>query len=81
MILKLNLYPVSTGMEERVTAAIQEALEKRIKTVEISYGEASDTVKKRILNFLKQKEIRKLYSRLEKTDKGWGRVYLHFRKE
>jgi RNA binding exosome subunit len=81
MILKLNLYPVSTGMEERVIEAIQEALEKRIKTVEISYGEASDTVKKRILNFLKQKEIRKLYSRLEKTDKGWGRVYLHFRKE
>jgi RNA binding exosome subunit len=81
MILKLNLYPVSTGMEERVIEAIQEALEKRIKIVEISYGEASDTVKKRILNFLKQKEIRKLYSRLEKTDKGWGRVYLHFRKE
>jgi DNA-nicking Smr family endonuclease len=68
-------------MEQRVIEAIQEALEKHIKTVEISYGEASDTVKKRILNFLKQKEIRKLYSRLEKTDKGWGRVYLHFRRE
>ena len=81
MILKLNLYPVSTGMEERITEAIREALEKRIKTVEISYGEASDSVKKRILNFLKQKEIRKLYSRLEKTDKGWGRIYLHFRRE
>jgi len=81
MILKLNLYPVSTGMEERITEAISEALEKRIKTVEISYGEASDSVKKRILNFLKQKEIRKLYSRLEKTDKGWGRIYLHFRRE
>jgi RNA binding exosome subunit len=81
MILKLNLYPISTEMEERVTEAIREALEKRIKTVEISYGEASDSVKKRILNFLKQKEIRKLYSRLEKTDKGWGRIYLHFRRE
>ena len=81
MILKLNLYPVSTEMEQRVTEAIQEALEKRIKTVEISYGEASDSVKKRILNFLNQKEIRTLYSRLEKTDKGWGRIYLHFRRQ
>jgi hypothetical protein len=81
MILKLNLYPISTDMEEQITEAIREALEKHIKTVEISYGEASAGVKKRILNFLNQKEIRQLYSRLEKTDKGWGRVYLHFRRE
>ena len=81
MILKLNLYPVSTDMEKQITEAIQTALEKRIKTVEISYGEASDSVKKRMLNFLNQKEIRRLYSRLEKTEKGWGRIYLHFRRE
>ena len=30
-------------------------------------------------DFLNKKENRQLYSRLEKTDKGWGRVYLHFR--
>ena len=68
-------------MEQQITETIQEAIEKRIKTVEIAYGESSDSVKKRILNFLKQKEIRQLYSRLEKTDKGWGRIYLHFRRE
>ena len=81
MILKLNLYPVSTDLEARITEAIQEAVDKRIKTVEISYGESSISIKKRILNFLNQKQIRCLYSRLEKTDKGWGRVYLHFRHE
>jgi hypothetical protein len=47
--------------------------------LEIAYGEAGDGVKKRILNFLNNKDIRKLYSRLEKTDKGWGRIYVHFR--
>jgi DNA-nicking Smr family endonuclease len=81
MILKLNLYPVSIDMERQITEAIHEALEKRIKTVEISYGEASDSVKKRMLNFLNQKEMRRLYTRLEKTEKGWGRIYLHFRRE
>jgi hypothetical protein len=81
MILKLNLYPVSTDLEKQITEAIQEALDKRIKIVEIAYGESSDSVKKRILNFLNQKEIRRLYSRLEKTEKGWGRIYLHFRRE
>ena len=81
MILKLNLYPVSTDLEQRIVETIEEAVEKRIKTVEIAYGEATDSVKKRILNFLNQKQIRRLYSRLEKTEKGWGRIYLHFRRE
>lgn len=66
-------------MEERITRILEIAVEKRAKVVEIAYGEAVDSVKKRILNFLNKKEIRKLYSRLEKTDKGWGRIYLYFR--
>jgi len=76
--LKLNAYPVLPDMEEKIIGIIQEARQKRAKKVEIAYGE-SITLKKRILNFLEKKEIRRLYSRLEKTGKGWGRVYLHFR--
>lgn len=79
MKLKLNLYPVTTDMEKKIAQIIQEAVDGRASVVEIAYGAASDSVKKRILNFLNKKEIRKIYSRLEKTDKGWGRIYLHFR--
>ncbi|HQO38149.1 MAG TPA: DNA mismatch repair protein MutS [Candidatus Omnitrophota bacterium] len=79
MILKVNLYPISADLEERIDEAIREAVEKRIKTIEISYGEASANVKKNILTYLNKKEVRCLYSRLEKTEKGWGRVYVHFR--
>jgi len=68
-------------MEERLGRVIQEAVENRAKIVEIAYGEAADSVKKRILNFLNKKDIRRLYSRMEKTDKGWGRIYLYFRWE
>ncbi len=81
MKLKLNLYPATGDMEDKITRILEEATEKRAKVVEIAYGEAVDSVKKRILNFLNKKEIRRLYSRLEKTDKGWGRVYLYFRWE
>ncbi len=80
MKLKLNLYPVTTDMEKKMAKILQEAVDGRARVVEIAYGAASDSVKKRILNFLNKKEIRRLYSRLEKTDKGWGRVYLHFRR-
>ena len=79
MKLKLNLFPVVADIEERVAHIIQEAVDGRASIVEIAYGTAAESVKKRIINFLNKKEIRRLYSRLEKTDKGWGRVYLHFR--
>lgn len=79
MKLKLNLYPVIPGIDEKIIKIIQEAVDNRAKIVEIAYGPAGDSVKKRILNVLNSKDIRKLYSRIEKTDKGWGRVYVHFR--
>jgi len=80
MKLKLNVYPVIPDMDKKIAAIIQEAVDKRAKIVEIAYGQASDSIKKRILNFLNKKEIRRLYSRLEKTEKGWGRIYLYFRR-
>jgi bifunctional pyridoxal-dependent enzyme with beta-cystathionase and maltose regulon repressor activities len=80
MKLKLKVYPVIPDMDKKIAAIIQEAVDKRAKIVEIAYGEASDSIKKRILNFLNKKEIRRLYSRLEKTEKGWGRIYLYFRR-
>ncbi|MBI4706416.1 MAG: Smr/MutS family protein [Candidatus Omnitrophica bacterium] len=79
MRLKLNLYPVIPDMDDKLEEIIKKAVEGRAKVVEIAYGEAGETVKKRILNFLNRKDIKKLYSRIEKTDKGWGRVYVHFR--
>ena len=81
MKLKLNLYPVLPDMEERLSALMQEAVDKRAISVELSCGPASDTVKKRVLSYLNKKEVRQMYSRLEKTDKGWSRIYIHFRWE
>jgi len=81
MKLKLNVYPVIPDMEEKLAEIIQEAVDGRAKIVEIAYGEAGESVKKRIINFLNRKDIRKLYFRFEKTDKGWGRIYVHFRWE
>ena len=81
MKLKLNVFPVIPDMEEKIAQILQEAIDKRAKVVEIAYGEAAESVKKRILNFLNKKENRKLYSRLEKTEKGWGRVFVYFRWE
>ncbi|MDD3264978.1 MAG: Smr/MutS family protein, partial [Dehalococcoidales bacterium] len=58
---------------------IQEALEKRITPVEIIPGKGSGQLKKRVLRFLMQPEIKKLYHRLEKDDKNFGRIFVHFK--
>lgn len=80
MKLKLNLYPIASDIEDKIAGILQKAVDGRASLVEIAYGPAADSVKKRILNFLNKKEVRQLYSRLEKTEKGWGRIYLHFRR-
>jgi hypothetical protein len=79
MKLKLNLFPIAPDMEAKLAQVLEEAHSGQASIVEIAYGTATDSTKKRILNFLNKKENRRLYSRLEKTDKGWGRIYLHFK--
>lgn len=73
------MYPVIPDMEEKLAEIIKEAVENRAKIVEIAYGPASESIKKRIITFLNRKDVRKVYSRFEKTDKGWGRIFVHFR--
>ena len=42
-------------------------------------GKGSGQLKKRVLRFLDQKEIRALYHRVEKDSRNWGRLFIHFR--
>ena len=79
MNIKLNFYPVAKDIEEKIAAAFIKAQDKRADFIEVSYGDASEDIKKRILNTLNKKEYRQIYNRLEKSRKGWGRVYIHFR--
>ena len=56
-----------------------EAVEKKIALVEIITGKGSGQLKKRVIRFLLQSEVKKLYHRLEKDDKNFGRVFVHFK--
>lgn len=56
-----------------------EAMRKRIALVEIIPGKGSGQLKKRALRFLAEPQVKKLYRRLEKDDKNFGRIFVHFR--
>ena len=56
-----------------------EAIAKRIALVEIIPGKGSGQLKKHVLRFLNQAHIRTLYHRVEKDDRNFGRIFIHFR--
>ena len=80
--LKLDLHDIfnkGRDIDESLNEIIQDAVAKRITMVEIIPGKGSGQLKKHVIRFLEQKHIRALYHRLEKDDKNFGRVFVHFR--
>jgi DNA-nicking Smr family endonuclease len=80
--LKLDLHDVFNrghDIDRALRAIIDEAVAKRATLVEIIPGKGSGALKKRVLRFLDQKEIKALYHRVEKDSDNWGRLFVHFR--
>ena len=80
--LKLDLHDIyndSRALDQELNRIIEEALRKRIALVEIIPGKGSGQLKKKVLRFLNQPHIKSLYHRLEKDDKNFGRVFVHFK--
>jgi dsDNA-specific endonuclease/ATPase MutS2 len=82
MKLKLDLHDVynrGQDIDRALRAVIEEAVAKKATLVEIIPGKGSGQLKKRVLRFLDQKEIKALYHRIEKDSHNWGRLFIHFR--
>jgi dsDNA-specific endonuclease/ATPase MutS2 len=74
-----DIYNRNDRIEAELNRIVQEAIDKRIALVEIIPGKGSGQLKKRVLRFLNQTHIRALYHRLEKDDRNFGRIFIHFR--
>lgn len=82
MKLKLDLHDVYNRGEEidrALRAVIDDAVAKKAPLVEIISGKGSGALRKRVLRFLDQKEIKALYHRVEKDSDNFGRIFVHFR--
>lgn len=80
--LKLDLHDIynkGQRIEDELNRVIQEAVDKRIKLVEIIPGKGSGQLKKKVLKFLDRGDIKQLYHRVEKDSKNFGRLFVHFR--
>ncbi|GAB3797425.1 Smr/MutS family protein [Humibacter antri] len=80
--LKLDLHAIYNRGDEidrALRGIIDEAIAKKAPLVEIIPGKGSGQLKKRVLRFLDQKEIKALYHRVEKDSDNFGRIFVHFR--
>lgn len=80
--LKLDLHEIYNKggrIESELNRIVEEAIERKIELVEIIPGKGSGQLKKKVLRFLNQAHIKKLYHRVEKDDKNFGRIFIHFR--
>ena len=80
--LKLDLHDIYNRggkIDAELNRIVQEALAKKIALVEVIPGKGSGQLKKTVLRFLNQGHIRALYHRVEKDDKNFGRIFIHFR--
>lgn len=80
--LKLDLHEIfnkGKDIDNELNRIINEAVEKKIILVEIIPGKGSGQLKKKVIRFLEQSHIKKLYHRIEKDSKNFGRLFVHFK--
>ena len=80
--LKLDLHEIynrGAQIDSELNRILEEAIEQKIGLVEIIPGKGSGQLKKKVLRFLNQGHIKKLYHRVEKDDKNSGRIFIHFK--
>jgi DNA-nicking Smr family endonuclease len=80
--LKLDLHDIYNrghDIDRALRGIIDEAVAKKATLVEIIPGKGSGALKKKVLRFLDQKDVKQIYHRVEKDSKNFGRVFVHFR--
>ena len=81
--LKLDLHDIFNRgdmIEKELYRVVYEAFEKGIPVVEIIPGKGSGVLKKKVIKFLQQSDIRALYHRYDIDNKNFGRIFVHFKK-
>ena len=80
--LKLDLHPIakdSRKIDAELQRVIEEAVEKKIRLVEIIPGKGTGQLKKKVLRFLQTPSIKDKFHRIEKDSRNFGRLFVHFR--
>lgn len=74
-----DIYNDSRAIDRALQDAFDEAIENKIREVEIIPGKGSGQLKKKVQRFLQQPHIKPLYHRMENDSKNFGRLFVYFK--
>ena len=80
--LKLDLHDIfnkGRDIDRALNGIMEEAVDKRISIVEIIPGKGSGQLKKKVIRFLQQPHIKKMYHRIDKDSDNFGRLFVRFK--
>jgi DNA-nicking Smr family endonuclease len=80
--LKLDLHPIynnSNAIDKALQQIFEEAIDKKIREVEIIPGKGSGQLKKKVQRFLQQPHIKAQFHRMENDSKNFGRLFVYFK--
>ena len=80
--LKLDLHDIfnkGKDIDRALNDIMEEAVDKGIPIVEIIPGKGSGQLKKKVIRFLQQPHIKKMYHRIDKDSDNFGRLFVRFK--
>lgn len=80
--LKLDLHDIynnSKAIDKALENVFQEAIDKKIREIEIIPGKGSGQLRNKVKRFLQMPHIKPLYSRMENDAKNHGRLFVYFK--
>ncbi len=80
--LKLDLHDIfnkGRDIDRALNDIMEEAVDKRIPIVEIIPGKGSGQLKKKVIRFLQQPHIKKMYHRIDKDSDNFGKLFVRFK--
>ncbi len=80
--IKVDLHDIfnnSKAIDKALSDAFEEAIDNRIKEVEIIPGKGSGQLRKKVERFLQMPHIKSKYHRIENDSKNFGRLFVYFK--
>jgi dsDNA-specific endonuclease/ATPase MutS2 len=74
-----DIYNKGKEIDSELNRIIDDAIEKKIRVIEIIPGKGSGQLKKKVLRFLDQAHIKNKYHRIDKDSKNFGRLFVRFK--
>ena len=80
--IKIDLHPIynnSAAIDKVLQQAFEDAVDKKIREVEIIPGKGSGQLRKKVERFLQMPHIKKQYHRIENDSKNFGRLFVYIK--